>query len=181
MTELRTVDGGGRIRLFCALRLSDDTLDRIVWWQREHLDGRVVGRSQLHITHALLRSRPPHEVPAIVSALEQSVAERPLLRATRYRETRSVGMIVLDDVDGRATHAAERLHRALTELGVDTPERRPWLPHVTVLRFREPRGLRPPLPDLGDDCPSEVAVYSSVLRPTGAQYEVLQSVAWKEQ
>ncbi len=90
-------------------------------------------------------------------------------------------MIVLDDVGGHATQAAGRLHRGLADLGVYTPERRRWLPHVTVVRFRERPGFRPPLPDLGEVCPSEAAVYSSVLRPTGAQYEVLQSVAWKEQ
>ena len=172
--------GGERIRLFCALRLPGDTLDRIARWQHEHLGGRVVAQSQLHVTLAFLGSRPAHKVPAIVKALEQSVEERPLLRASRYRETRSVGMIVLDDVDGRATRAAERLHDALAALGVYNLERRPWLPHVTVLRFRERPRLRPPLPDLGEVCPSEAAVYSSVLRPTGAQYEVLESVRWKE-
>ena len=64
---------------------------------------------------------------------------------------------------------------ASLRLGVYERERKRWLPHVTVLRFRRPPRLTPPLPDLGRVSPSEVALYHSVLRPTGAQYEILES------
>ena len=37
--------------------------------------------------------------------------------------------------------------------------------------------LSPQLPDLGAVNPSEAALYHSLLRPTGAQYEVLESVS----
>ena len=56
------------------------------------------------------------------------------------------------------------------------PERRAWLPHLTVIRFRERPGLKPSLPKLGPFVTSEAAVYMSVLRPAGAQYSVLESV-----
>jgi 2'-5' RNA ligase len=59
---------------------------------------------------------------------------------------------------------------------VYTPERRAWLPHVTVLRFRTPPRLRLDAPDLGEVSPSEAALYHSVLRRTGAQYEIRESV-----
>ena len=55
----------------------------------------------------------------------------------------------LTDEDGRATRLAVDLHERLERLGVYEPEKRPWLPHVTVLRFRRPPRLRPALPDLG--------------------------------
>jgi 2'-5' RNA ligase len=55
-------------------------------------------------------------------------------------------------------------------------ERRAWLPHLTVARFRRPPRLQPVLPDLGEVSPSEAAVYLSRLRPGGAQYEILESV-----
>jgi 2'-5' RNA ligase len=67
----------------------------------------------------------------------------------------------------------ERLER----LEVYQRERRRWLPHITVLRFRERPRLDPPPPDLGPVRLSEAAVYISVLRPSGAQYDVLESVA----
>ena len=85
-------------------------------------------------------------------------------------------MLVFDDDSGHATAMADDVHARLERLGVYRRERRAWLPHVTVLRFRERPRLRPELPDLGEVSPSEAAVYSSVLRPTGAQYEILESV-----
>ena len=86
-------------------------------------------------------------------------------------------MLVCDDADGRATRLAEGLHERLERLGVYERERREWLPHVTVVRFRRRPRLQPQLPDLEPFVTSEAAVYMSVLRPSGAQYEVLQSVA----
>jgi 2'-5' RNA ligase len=103
---------------------------------------------------------------------------QPVLQALRYRETVRVGMVVLvEDEPRRAYVLAGRLMLRLEDLGVYRRESRSWLPHVTVARFREPPRLSPPAPDLGTFSPSEVALYHSVLRPTGAQYEVLEAVA----
>ena len=85
-------------------------------------------------------------------------------------------MLVFDDEQQRATRLAGDLHGRLEELGVYERENRPWLPHLTVLRFRRPPRLRPSLPDLGAVSPSEAALYHSVLRRGGAQYEILESV-----
>ena len=181
MRPRATVERGDRLRLFCALRLPEPTVDELVSWQEEHLPhGRIVSRENLHITLAFLGSRPADELEAIAQELRAAAraAARPQLRAERYRETRSVGMLVLADDGGHASALAADLHARLEQLGVYEPEQRPWLPHVTVLRFRgAPPRLRPPVPDLGGVSPSDAAVYSSVLRPTGAQYEVLESVA----
>ena len=103
--------------------------------------------------------------------------EPPLVSVRGYRETRSVGMLTFDDEDGRAQALAGDLHGRLEALGVYEPERRRWLPHVTVLRFRERPRLRPDLPALEPFTPSDAAAYLSRLRPGGAQYEVLESVA----
>jgi 2'-5' RNA ligase len=84
--------------------------------------------------------------------------------------------VVFEDIDGRGGLLAEALATRLEELGVYRPERRPWLPHVTVARFRRPPGLRSELPRLGEVSPSEAALYTSVLRRTGAQYEIRESV-----
>jgi len=65
----------------------------------------------------------------------------------------------------------------LEELAVYERERRRWLPHVTVLRFRRRPGLRPALPELAPFVPSDAAAYLSRLHPTGARYEVLERVS----
>ena len=179
MTGRASVAGGDRLRLFLALRLPDDTVDALSGWAQHELTGRVVARGNLHVTLAFLGSRPVGELDGVVGELRAAArrARRPVLTVSHYRETRSVGMLVLDDRGGAATALADDLHGRLERLGVYRREARPWLPHVTVLRFRERPRLRPDVPDLGEVVPSEVAAYHSVLRPTGAQYEVLETVA----
>ena len=182
MTSAASLGDDERLRLFCALTLPEKVLDTLERWQGDQLvsGARQVRRDQLHLTLAFLGSRPAGERGGIAAALREAVAGVPgeiVLRPARYRETRSVGMLVLDDEEGRATALAEALHGRLDRLGVYRREARPWLPHVTVLRFRQPPRLRPELPELAAFGPSGAAVYHSVLRPTGAQYEVLDSVA----
>jgi 2'-5' RNA ligase len=90
-------------------------------------------------------------------------------------------MLTFDDERGAATALAERVQAGLEELGVYRREARPWLPHVTVLRFREhatrPR-LKPSLDSLPSIVvPSDAAVFISRLRPGGAEYESVETVA----
>jgi 2'-5' RNA ligase len=182
LTPAGSVGAGEHLRLFCALRLPADAVDRLVSWQAEafaRADVRVLGPGHLHVTLAFLGRRPASELDAIGAELRRAVAgaEPPALTPRRYRETRSVGMLVCDDEDDRAAELAGDLHDRLERLGVYERERRPWLPHITVVRFRGRPRLRPPIPELGAIVTSEAAVYMSVLRPSGAQYEVLQSVA----
>ena len=181
MSAPASVGGRDRLRLFAGFSLPDDALDALVRWQSglPESDARLVPRDNLHVTVAFLGSRPAEDVPAIVSELGDAAARvRPIeLTARRYRETRSVGMLVLDDRELAATRIAERVHKRLERLGVYRREKRPWLPHVTVLRFRRPPRLDPPVPDLGTVSPSGLALYHSVLRSTGAQYEILESFA----
>jgi 2'-5' RNA ligase len=178
-----TVVGDERIRLFCALRLPDAALEDFVAWQADAFSGvedvRVVGRTNLHLTLAFLGQRPRSEIDDIVGALQAAAAAaQPIqLSLRRYRETRSVGMLTFDDDAGAAGRLAADLHGRLARLGVYEPEKRPWLPHLTVLRFRRPPRLRPELPELPPFSPSDAALYHSVLRSGGAQYEVVQSVA----
>ena len=156
-------------------------LDRLVAWQARELGGteRIVPRENLHITLAFLGSRPAVETAPIAAELGAAAATAGAMRldVRGYRETRSVGMVVFDDIAGHAGRFAVEVFERLERLGVYEPEGRPWLPHVTVLRFLGPPRLRPPLPELGDVVPSEAAVYHSLLRPGGAQYVVLESFA----
>ena len=183
MTSSATVEGSERLRLFCALTLPEPVLDAIVDWQERELsvsgDARIVPRGNLHVTVAFLGSRQAADAGPIAAALGAAAAACGQVRLVprRYRETRSVGMVVLDDADGHAGRFALDLFDRLERLGVYERERRAWLPHLTVLRFRRPPRLRPPLPDLGPVSPSGAAVYHSLLRPGGAQYEALESFA----
>lgn len=189
MSSPGTVAGDERLRLFLGLRIPDEDLDALVAWQARELQPhaetsgsgrsvRVVPRENVHVTLAFLGSRPRGELVGIVAALEVAVGDahgRMALRPERYRETRSVGMVVLSDAEGRAAALAGDLQARLEDLGVYRREQRPWLPHLTVLRFRERPRLSPPLPAVGPLVPSDAAVFLSRLHPSGARYEVLES------
>ena len=203
MTPAASVSGDERLRLFLALRLPDDVLDEIERWQRAQLTGvRVVRREHLHVTLAFLGQRPASELESIGEALRDAAAGAGEIRLTpsRYRETRSVGMLVLDDDAGQAALLAGDVQERLEDLGIYRREGRPWLPHLTVARWnvrrldgarqgaetpalpasersqRRPR-LRLEPPPVRTFVPSDAAAYLSRLHPDGAQYEVLESVA----
>jgi 2'-5' RNA ligase len=169
-----------RIRLFCALQLPDETLDELASWQARSLPrGRIVPRENLHVTLAFLGARSAGEVPAIMDELRAaSAAARPAeLRPVRYRETRSVGMIVLDDVNGAATALANDVAERLQRLAVYRREARPWLPHVTVLRFKERAGVAPEVTNIRSVHVVRSALYRSDLAPDGARYDALETAA----
>jgi RNA 2',3'-cyclic 3'-phosphodiesterase len=181
--------GDERIRLFCALQLPGGTIDELTAWQREHLqggnvrDGRVVPPENLHVTLAFLGHRPAGEVPAVVDALRAaSSAAGPVeLRPVRYRETRSVGMIILDDVHGTATTLADDLGERLERLGAYRRGPRPWLPHVTVWRFKQRAGLAPEVTNIRSVHVVRSALYRSSLATgsgeRGARYDALETAA----
>jgi RNA 2',3'-cyclic 3'-phosphodiesterase len=180
MTSAASVGGDEQLRLFLALQLPEETLDVLERWRDQHLaGGRLPGRQNLHVTLAFLGNRPSSELSAIVGVLRATAsgAGAMPLEPRAWRETRAVGMIVLRDVTGQAGVLARRLHGHLEELGVYRPEARPWLAHVTMLRFRQRPRLDPPLPDTGTFVPSGAAAYLSRLHPSGARYEVLEAVS----
>jgi len=172
--------GEERLRLFCALRLPEETVARIGAWQERWLrGGRLVPPGNLHLTLAFLGSTPATALAAVADALGSAAAEAKDVRlALRdYLETGRVGMLRFDEERGEAGALAGRLADSLKALGLLRSEPRPWSPHLTVLRFAARPRLDPPLPDLGVVAPSDAAVYSSALRPDGARYEVLEAMA----
>jgi RNA 2',3'-cyclic 3'-phosphodiesterase len=180
MTPGGSVAGDERLRLFLALRLPNIVLGEIERWQRDELPNvRVVPREHLHVTLAFLGQRPGGELEAIVGALREAATGAGEIRLTpaRYSETRGAGMLVLEDEGGNAATLAGDLHERLERLGVYRREGRPWLPHLTVARWRERPRLRPQPPPGRTFVPSDAAAYLSRLHPGGARYEVLESVA----
>jgi 2'-5' RNA ligase len=86
-------------------------------------------------------------------------------------------MVVLEDVGGAATALAGDLQERLERLGVYRRERRPWLPHVTVLRSKSREGLPPELTNMCSIHVVRSALYRSVLGAGGARYEILETEA----
>jgi 2'-5' RNA ligase len=174
VTGAAKVEGDEQIRLFCGLRLPEDAADAIAAWQSGLERGRIVPRGNLHFTLAFLGRQPRARLAEVVEALQRRCAGvAPFtFEVSRYRETDSVSMLVFTAQDDGAQRLALGLQRDL----LGSVERETWLPHVTVLRFRERPRLRPKLPELGPVVTSEAAAYLSLLRPSGAEYVVLETV-----
>ena len=173
-----SVAGDARLRLFCALELAPETVECLTRWQVSALGRvRLVPPEALHVTLAFLGRRPAGDIPAVVRELRAaSAAAAPLhLRVGGYRATRGVGMVVLEDVGGAATALADDLSGRLERCGLARRERRPWLPHVTVARFRERAGDPKTAPNTCSIGVVRSALYRSSLGAGGARYEALET------
>lgn len=140
---------------------------------------RAVPAASLHVTLAFLGPRDEGDAERAAAALapppagELSTSGVVLLPARRPR----VMAVRLDDPSGDCRRCQAAVERDLVRAGLQEPERRPWLPHVTIGRARErvgPRTACPAAPPLAFRPPS-VTLYRSVPSPGGARYEALRS------
>jgi 2'-5' RNA ligase len=183
MSSSATVAGDARMRVFVGYPVPAQEREEVSNWGETTFAGvrgaRPVPAANLHLTVAFLGSIDAARVSEVAGAVREASAgrRRPRFASERFRATRSVGMLVLRDLDGGGTELALDVQTRLEALGVYERERREWLPHVTVMRWKErPTAVRTYVPVM-EIVPSEIAVYLSVLRVGGAQYDVLESAA----
>ena len=134
---------------------------------------RAVPVQSLHVTLAFLGQLP--EAGPVVAAVRPAV--RPVTRlsldsAVLLPPRRPRVLAVRLGGDMSALQAS--VSAALSDAGLYTPEKRPFLPHVTIGRARGDRPSRsmPVVPRMTFAAPS-VSVYESRLSPKGARYEAL--------
>jgi RNA 2',3'-cyclic 3'-phosphodiesterase len=163
------------VRLFVALELPPPVAQALVEWAPRDEALRSVPLESIHVTMAFLGERPESDVDAITAAMQavrRPAGEARLARATWLPPRRArVLAVELDAPDVVALQAD--LSAALDW----TPEKRPFLAHVTVARVRSgrkaPRAALPPLPEAGAFRPGPLTLFRSLLSPRGAHYEVI--------
>ncbi|MBV9166735.1 MAG: RNA 2',3'-cyclic phosphodiesterase [Solirubrobacterales bacterium] len=176
-----------RRRLFVALELPEHVRDSLCAWRSEVMadDLRPVAPEGLHVTLCFLGGRPADQVPAIAAACETALEACSIselgLQAGLWLPRRHPRVLAVRLADPSATlgRAQGALSDALDRGGWYTPEKRPFLPHVTVARIPARARVRamelPELPPLVFRAPA-VTLYRSRLQRTGAVYEPLASV-----
>jgi RNA 2',3'-cyclic 3'-phosphodiesterase len=181
---------GERARLFVALELPGEVRDRLAAWRdavvAEVPGLRPVAVESLHVTLCFLGSVDVASVDAVARACSVVVgmpAASLRVGGGIWLPPRRPGVLAVElcDAGGRLGAVQAALSEALAGGGWYTPEKRPFLAHVTVARVRKGarvrRGLD--LPALPDDLSfrgSTVTLFRSRLSGAGARYEGLASV-----
>jgi RNA 2',3'-cyclic 3'-phosphodiesterase len=133
------------LRLFVACDLPPDVERAVAAWQRKELVPREDLRVSptLHLTLAFLGSTDAARVPDLERVLggiswprADCRLKEPLFLPAHGK--RRVVALELDDPPGTLGRLQADVSSRLAAEGLYEPERRPWLPHVTVARFRRP-------------------------------------------
>jgi 2'-5' RNA ligase len=169
------------LRLFVAADLPDGTRRAVESWQHTALDEREGLRLNhaLHITLAFLGAVSADRVPELSEALSQ-VPMRPCAVTVEepaflpLRGAKRVVVLRLGDPDGELTRLQAGVAAALAAAGHFAPEGHPWLPHLTVARFRRP-GHPFSLQNvtIPGFCVVRAVLYSSLLERAGAVHTPL--------
>ena len=141
---------------------------------------RPIDPEAMHLTLAFLGSMPTDSVERLVSAIERVARPVPALETgvVVWLPKRRPRALALELVE--PTGALDALRRDLIrEIGRETgwePERKGFLPHLTVVRagrsLRVPGQIPVPAPTLRFE-PDSITLFRSLLGPSGARYEPL--------
>jgi RNA 2',3'-cyclic 3'-phosphodiesterase len=134
---------GDEVRLFVACDIPPAVLQTIRAWQHDQLEGHTDVRVNhaLHITLAFLGLVPRGEIPRLREALSE-LAYPPIdMRVAEgiflpERGAKRVIALRLCDPSGALVQRQRCVVGALAATGLYEPEKRAWLPHLTVARFR---------------------------------------------
>ena len=169
------------LRLFVACDLPDETRRAVEAWQRGALGGHDGLRLNhaLHITLAFLGKVVAARVPELTEALSQVLVQRCEVTVAQavflpLRGVKRVVALQLADRDGELARLQADVATALAGTGLFEVQGRPWLPHLTVARFRRPCH---PFPlqnvNIPQFCVVRVVLYSSLLERAGAVHTPL--------
>jgi RNA 2',3'-cyclic 3'-phosphodiesterase len=169
------------LRLFVACDLPPEVERAVRDWQHKELsrhdDLRLM--PMLHLTLAFLGAVDAARVSDLERILEgvrwsraECRLKEPLFLPAHGR--RRVVALELDDPAGTLRRLQGEVSAGLASEGLYEPEKRPWLPHVTVARFRRP-GHPFSLQNVNIDAFGVVrmVLYSSDLKPGGAVHSPL--------
>lgn len=175
-------------RLFVAVEIPAEALEKLLSWQKEHLSGepalRITPAAQLHITLAFIGQAGDREKELAVAQIDELAGSRSfaatmeaIVGLPRGRAPRVVAARV-DEPGGILAALHDVLTAGLVEKGIYKREKRPFFPHVTIARSRGRARI-----DLDAIRPEPVqftavraTLYNSILKPSGALHKALKSV-----
>ena len=182
--------GSPRARLFVALELPRAVVEAAARLSREAFgpveELRLVRPESLHVTLVFLGYHPEREIERIAEVALGEGTEAFGLQAEAVlpvpHKRPRLYALGLEDAAGALTAWQGGLSDRLAAAGLYEPEKRPFWPHVTLVRLkrgaRAPRDLAmPPLPPPLQEPfrATRMTLFRSTLKPSGAVYEPLAS------
>lgn len=130
--------------------------------------------ASLHMTLAFIGAATPEKVEALAAAAATVAAPSSELRLDKlgYWPHGGVVWAGCHEAPSRLRRLYEQLMQSLVRSGA-TPDHRPWVPHVTLVRNGR-AGRLPPLPEPVLWTAQRFSLVASELHPSGARYRVLQ-------
>ncbi len=142
---------------------------------------RLIRPEQLHVTLAFLGglgAEAREAARAVVAGVDVRSGGITRLGGFLFLPSPSKARVValaIDDPDGVFSGLYEQVAAGLERGGVYRREKRPYLPHLTIARLREPRAVQPKSECGRVGFPVEsVCLYKSELGREGARYTVLE-------
>lgn len=168
-------------RLFVACDLPGEVVRALSRWQLHELEGRDDLRAtvSMHLTLAFLGDVRKDKVPHVVEALATVPFAPFALKLDEpvflpRRGAKKIVALSLSDPGGGLRKLQADVSRVLAQTGLFKPGKRPWLPHVTVARYRhggQPFALQNVnIPQFGV---VRMVLYSSLLERAGAVHTPL--------
>ena len=179
-----------KVRTFLAIRVGDEVeaaIYRLIEELRAPNDGVAwARRDKLHVTLKFLGAAIDS---ARLAPLAEAVAAVSGAAAPRQVRTRGIGAfpnlrrprVLWTGLESQALlRLATQIEEATAHLGFES-EQRPWAPHLTIARIRDPRRVRSLLgrlqaanqSEFGESRVGEIALYRSHLSSNGSRYELL--------
>jgi len=179
-----------RVRSFLAIRVGDEVeaaIFRLIEELRAPNDGVAwAHRDKLHVTLKFLGAAIE---PARLAPLAEAVAAVSDAAVAFQVRTRGIGAfpnlrrprVLWTGLESQAlVRLATQVEEAAAHLGFE-PAQRPWAPHLTIARIRDPRRVRSLLgrlqaanqSEFGESRVGEIALYRSHLSSKGSRYELL--------
>jgi 2'-5' RNA ligase len=170
-----------RLRLFAACDLPAEAEHAVRAWQHKELARHDAVRvlPTLHLTLAFLGDVDAHRVGDLERILRgvawrraECTVDAPVFLPSHGK--RSVVALALGDPSETLRRLHADVSSRLAAEGLYEPEKRPWLPHVTVARFRRPgHPFSLQNVNIGAFGVVRMVLYSSHLKPGGAVHTPL--------
>lgn len=187
-----TASGGGvALRLFTALHVPSDEATRLADVAEaiatRTSGARPVQAGELHVTYAFLGDVAEEYVPAVAGALDAAAFAVPgptsctLGQPALLGNGRALTLDVALDLHAVLDAARDTFVDAVQAYAPDV-DRRPWRPHVTLLRTRSAGSMDRAVDELRDAVPTstwvspELRLYASLPGLTGRIHKVLHAV-----